>query len=50
MTNFATEPPTARQELVALITAADKLAERASSLNRTARKIQGAVYLIISDV
>ncbi|KAJ7921895.1 hypothetical protein B0H13DRAFT_1866318 [Mycena leptocephala] len=40
MTNFATEPPTARQELVALITAADKLAERASSLNRTARKIQ----------
>ncbi|KAJ7871112.1 hypothetical protein B0H13DRAFT_1895897 [Mycena leptocephala] len=40
MTNITTEPPTARQELVALITAADKLAERASSLNRTARKIQ----------
>ncbi|KAJ7878690.1 hypothetical protein B0H13DRAFT_1892566 [Mycena leptocephala] len=40
MTNIATEPPTACQELVALITAADKLAERASSLNRTARKIQ----------
>ncbi|KAJ7880126.1 hypothetical protein B0H13DRAFT_2345745 [Mycena leptocephala] len=40
MTNFPTEPPTARQELVALLAAADKLAERASSLNRTARKIQ----------
>ncbi|KAJ7866316.1 hypothetical protein B0H13DRAFT_2352604 [Mycena leptocephala] len=40
MTNFPTEPPTARQELVALLAAADKLAECASSLNRTARKIQ----------
>ncbi|KAJ7841226.1 hypothetical protein B0H13DRAFT_1910371 [Mycena leptocephala] len=40
MTNFPTEPPTARQELVALLATADKLAERASSLNRTARKIQ----------
>ncbi|KAJ7926578.1 hypothetical protein B0H13DRAFT_2313481 [Mycena leptocephala] len=29
MTNFPTEPPTARQELVALLAAADKLAERA---------------------
>jgi hypothetical protein len=50
MTNFATEPPTARQELVAVITAADKLTEHASSLNHTARKIQGALYLIILDV
>jgi hypothetical protein len=50
MANFATEPPTARQELVALITATDKLAERTSSLNCTAHKIQGALYLIILDV
>ncbi|KAJ7918361.1 hypothetical protein B0H13DRAFT_1869540 [Mycena leptocephala] len=41
MTNFPTEPPTACQELVALLAAVDKLAERASSLNRTAHKIQG---------